>query len=480
MKKREKTAREAKNPSTKRRVLIGLGAGVVVLALVAGGAVWFGNRHQNQNVEDRTRTATVEKTSLVSAFVISGTLGYGDVHTLGGGGGVVTKIPQAGDTIKAGEIIMEVEGVPVFLLSGELPLWRDIAPGVSGPDVASVRAALASLGLDAGQPGNQTYDDALSAAIAVMYSRAGHSVVPPSSTLDTERTEAQSALNKAKEDLTAAQTDLTNARNRRPSQSAIVSADNDVNEARRTYEEALRGNCASVCTQADIVRAQEALNLAQATRNELDQPPNTASEQAGVTTAQRAVTEAQTVVNRLSMNTIGPKSAIIVSEPEIRIHNVTAKVGLTAGDSVLTWTRPVLYGHVDLTEAQRRLISDETKAIMKLPDGTEIEGEVGGITESRLDPQTNQTIPAKARISIADPTEGDALEVSAITVSFIQDEVEESLVVPVTALMALAEGGYCVELVDGTLIRVEIGLVADTRVQVFSDQLNAGDEVIVP
>jgi hypothetical protein len=58
------------------------------------------------------------------------------------------------------------------------------------------------------------------------------------------------------------------------------------------------------------------------------------------------------------------------------------------------------------------------------------------------------------------------------------------LAVPVTALVALSEGGYAVEVqgADGTtrLIAVETGLFADGTVEVTGSGLEAGMLVIVP
>jgi hypothetical protein len=55
------------------------------------------------------------------------------------------------------------------------------------------------------------------------------------------------------------------------------------------------------------------------------------------------------------------------------------------------------------------------------------------------------------------------------------------LVVPVTALLALSEGGYAVELENGTLVGVEIGLIQDTRVQILptTGDLSEGDLVVI-
>jgi hypothetical protein len=54
-------------------------------------------------------------------------------------------------------------------------------------------------------------------------------------------------------------------------------------------------------------------------------------------------------------------------------------------------------------------------------------------------------------------------------------------------LIALAEGGYAVEKVTpdsapgtGTLVPVEVGLVAEAKVQISSPDLREGDQVITP
>ena len=54
---------------------------------------------------------------------------------------------------------------------------------------------------------------------------------------------------------------------------------------------------------------------------------------------------------------------------------------------------------------------------------------------------------------------------------------------PVEALLALAEGGYAVEVDDGGaathLVGVELGVFADGWVEVTGD-VEAGDQVVVP
>jgi multidrug efflux pump subunit AcrA (membrane-fusion protein) len=68
--------------------------------------------------------------------------------------------------------------------------------------------------------------------------------------------------------------------------------------------------------------------------------------------------------------------------------------------------------------------------------------------------------------------------------AFITTQVRRGvLAVPVNALLALAEGGYAVEVErDGRreLVGVTLGLFADGQVEVDGDGLRAGDRVVVP
>lgn len=52
----------------------------------------------------------------------------------------------AGDAISDGELLAEIDGEPLFVLTGAVPAWRDLTPGESGPDVTELQKALAALG----------------------------------------------------------------------------------------------------------------------------------------------------------------------------------------------------------------------------------------------------------------------------------------------------------------------------------------------
>jgi Putative peptidoglycan binding domain/HlyD family secretion protein len=85
----------------------------------------------------------------------------------------------AGDTIRNGEQLAELDGEPLFALTGTVPAWRDLTPGESGPDVTELQNALASLGYyDHGDtPGY--FGSATEYAVSLYYEHLGYT--PPSS-----------------------------------------------------------------------------------------------------------------------------------------------------------------------------------------------------------------------------------------------------------------------------------------------------------
>jgi peptidoglycan hydrolase-like protein with peptidoglycan-binding domain len=85
----------------------------------------------------------------------------------------------AGDTITNGKQLAEIDGQPMFALTGPVPAWRDLAPGETGPDVTELQQALASLGYyDEGDtPGY--YGAATEYAVTLYYEHLGYT--PPSS-----------------------------------------------------------------------------------------------------------------------------------------------------------------------------------------------------------------------------------------------------------------------------------------------------------
>jgi hypothetical protein len=85
----------------------------------------------------------------------------------------------AGDTIHNGEELAEIDGEPLFVLTGAVPAWRDIIPGESGPDVTELQNALASLGYYDGGDTPGYFGAATEDAVSLYYEHLGYT--PPSS-----------------------------------------------------------------------------------------------------------------------------------------------------------------------------------------------------------------------------------------------------------------------------------------------------------
>jgi multidrug efflux pump subunit AcrA (membrane-fusion protein) len=87
-------------------------------------------------------------------------------------------------------------------------------------------------------------------------------------------------------------------------------------------------------------------------------------------------------------------------------------------------------------------------------------------------------------VTLVDPEAAPDLDEAPVDVEIVSDRADNVLVVPVTALLALSEGGYAVEVVaeDGSIVLVAVdpGLFADGFVEVTSNALAAGMEVVVP
>ena len=61
-----------------------------------------------------------------------------------------------GDDVIEGQRVIEVSGRPVFVLVGDVPVYRSLRPGMTGADVGQLQAALVRLGCPIADP-SRTY-----------------------------------------------------------------------------------------------------------------------------------------------------------------------------------------------------------------------------------------------------------------------------------------------------------------------------------
>jgi peptidoglycan hydrolase-like protein with peptidoglycan-binding domain len=136
----------------RRLFLIGVPVAVVAAAGTSLAAV-----RSDERATPRTyagSTAEVVRGDLEGQTSASGTLRFADARTLQSSrAGILTELPTPGAVVPLGGRLYAVDNVPVFLLRGDKPAWRDLASGMSdGPDVRQLEQSLRDLGLFTGGP----------------------------------------------------------------------------------------------------------------------------------------------------------------------------------------------------------------------------------------------------------------------------------------------------------------------------------------
>jgi multidrug efflux system membrane fusion protein len=177
--------------------------------------------------------------------------------------------------------------------------------------------------------------------------------------------------------------------------------------------------------------------------------------------------------------------AFLRGERRVGAHLAQVGQALAPGTGVVetTSTRPVVT--VDLPATQRELAVVGEEVTVTMPDDREVTGvvrRVGTVAAvSSDDPTGEPTIEVVVSIRPSDVEGG--LDGAPVDVGFASDVQDDAVAAPVTALLALAEGGYALEVVadDGStrLVGVEVGVFADGWVAVDGDGIEPGVEVVV-
>ena len=90
--------------------------------------------------------------------------------------GTYTKLPASGQVIAQGHVLYRVNDDPVVLLHGSTPVYRTIAGGATGPDVAELNADLVALGYatsSSAQPSSAFFGSATTAAVEKLQAALG-------------------------------------------------------------------------------------------------------------------------------------------------------------------------------------------------------------------------------------------------------------------------------------------------------------------
>jgi len=534
----------------RRNVLLG---GVIAAVVVAAGLGWFFGSQIRSPAEAAAEAEAPEPSNItvqvvrevLSADVITrGDIVYDEPVSIALSGSfaetpeklVVTQAVEVDAELAEGDVAVEVVGRPVFLLTGEIPMYRDLRPGAAGDDVLQVEDALARMGFFGGTPDN-VWDQETGAAVAAWYQDAGYR---PNGLSEEE----EAALRAARDRATGAQAAVADAEqalrdaNAGSGQAAIAAAQAEIDAARDAWAlaniDADRANqlAAQAVTAAEaalaaaeddrangVPGAEEAVAEATAALEQAQfEVGRTATEQQALVDAAIArvtVAEATLADLQLGVDTSAIRRQIDAARQDLalareELAELEAELGtwLPAGEVVFLRSMPVRVDQVAVSRgsvidgsfitvsgselALRSSVTERDAPRVDVGMEVEIEnpetgGTIPGVIARKADRAgTDGVAPDRIYLEIT-PAElppeiiGTNVRVT-IPVSSTGGEV---LAVPAAALSATANGSTILQVEDeeGSLrtVTVQPGLAAGGLVEVtpIDGQLEEGDWVVV-
>ncbi|MFT3944933.1 MAG: hypothetical protein QM705_14075 [Ancrocorticia sp.] len=482
--------------------LVALIAAVAVVSLLAGvGIMQFivspaELAARTEAPEAGPVTAPIEERVIENTIVTRGEIAYADSVDvkLGGpsseGPAVVTgHVPEVGAIFDAADIALEVTGRPVIVLPGELPAYRSLSIGMSGPDVLQLKQALSSLGLTSGDLGTQIFDGDTATGLGQLYQHVGYSA-------PNGGEEAQAALENAQKAVRSAETAVTISEN------TVDSTYNTQVQAQQERLNTINELRAAVNNAPDEVTRQQA--VAELRKAEAVPEPaiNLTVENAQLeeaidsrTDAYNALTRAQEAV----LPSLPLGEVLFLSDLPRRVDEVRVSRGSTLGDVAMSVSGAKLSIVGTLSEQDAKLLKEGQEAAYSSPSGDELtakilkieapdaakkapEGQAGSATSDRY---TVTFDPGELTPEQITGLQGSNVRV-AIPVASTDGKV---LAVPLAALSAGADGTDRVELSAPTkddpfateVVKVKAGLAAGGYVEISSDdsRIAVGAKVVV-
>ncbi len=175
---------------------------------------------------------------------------------------------------------------------------------------------------------------------------------------------------------------------------------------------------------------------------------------------------------------------------DVRVGELEGRVGDAAGEVLWGWTPASLVASASVSAADAARFPGGAAVQVGLPGGTTVPGTVQGVDDASSDDGggkgggggggggEKKTVVVRLDAPLPEGTSTTA----AVDLLVDGEKREGVLSVPVTALLASADGYAVEKQVGGTVERVpvELGFFAQGRVEVVGGELAEGDEVVVP
>ncbi|MGW4102552.1 peptidoglycan-binding protein [Streptomyces sp. NPDC004976] len=431
----------------KRRRRIRTAVALTVLTLTGAGiavaAPWkSGSGAAQAEPDPETETVKVVRTDLTDTRILDGVLGYGASRTLNGvGDGTVTWLAPSGTTVSRGEPLYRVDDRPVPALYGDVPMYRRLdTPNTVGRDVRVIADNLRALGYEIGrQPG------------------PGETVTGPVPTAGTERSRGTGPSGAAGD---------TGPGEGIPGEAAQPSS----------------GPSASGAPQPGTGSGEDPGAGAPSAQQPLTGPVKIRSEDGVLTQSLiNAVKRWQTSLGVPATGVVGPGDVAVLAGA-VRVEGAEVQPGDPAQGPLMRVTPTTKAVTVDVSASEVGSVKRGDAVTVQLPGGESAAAKVSSIGSSARAPSSGQGLPGELRVTVTvafkDPGEVSRFNSAPVQVEFGSATRSNVLAVPLTALLALREGGYGLQLAGGRLVAVKTGLIAKGMVEVSGDGITEGTRVV--
>jgi hypothetical protein len=179
--------------------------------------------------------------------------------------------------------------------------------------------------------------------------------------------------------------------------------------------------------------------------------------------------------------------AVAFKSGPVRVKSVTPTRGAAVqAGPVLAVSSTSHQVTIALDAAQQSEVKVGDPVTITLPSNETTPGRVSTVGKVATPGGSDSSPTVEVDVKLTDESAAGHLDQAPVQAAIVTGRAENAVAVPVTALLALAGGGYAVEVVDpaGThrLVPVDLGLFddADGLVQVLGSGLKAGQRVVVP
>jgi multidrug efflux pump subunit AcrA (membrane-fusion protein) len=493
----------------RRRMLAiaGLALVVVVVALIVTDPFASAGKAGDGAVDNASATSltAVKRQSLSQQTQVSGTLGYAGSSTIRVPSGTApTAVQQASQQVASAETMLATASSTLAsdtqTLAGHQATLA-AARAKEGVDCAGENAAEAAA---AGSSPNGENDPSSGGSScsgdAQAVSSAQQSATGAAAKLTADRTQVASA----EKQLTSARSNLSTARSsaalygQSSTFTALPSVGQIVRRGQSLYE---IGGQPALLLYGSVVPTRAFATGMSPGRDVAELNANLAALGYGQGLAGDEFTAATAAAIRALQSARGAAvtgelllGSVVFESGPVRVTSVTPTVGSTVMPGpVLAITSTARQVKLALDASEQGSVKVGDTVTITLPDNQTTPGRITYVSSVATSPSSSgkgggeeESAPTvEVDATPTDPAATGHLDQAPVNVEITTESVQNVLAVPVDALLALAGGGYAVEVAEGRvhrLVAVAVGLFDDAEglVQVSGQGLSAGQRVVVP